>query len=169
MRPDNETRPWYREPLVWMLIAIPASAVVAGFVTLALAIATRDGLVVDDYYWRGKEINRLLARDREASVRGLEAQVRFDEQRGLLAVRLHAAKATEFPPALRFSLLHATRAGLDREVAIARAPDGNYYAPLPAVPAGRWHVQLETERWRLIGRLATPEERELHLTAVGGE
>lgn len=169
MRSDNEARPWYREPLVWLLIAIPASAVVAGFVTLALAIATRDGLVVDDYYWRGKEINRLLARDREASVRGMEAQARFDEERGLLVVRLQAAKAMELPAELRFSLLHATRAGLDRQVVVALAPDGNYYAPLAPVPAGRWHVQLETERWRLIGRLATPEQRTFQMTAVRGD
>lgn len=169
MRSNSESRPWYREPLVWMLIAIPASAVVAGFVTLALAIATRDGLVVDDYYWRGKQINRVLARDREATVRGMEARVRFDEERGLLAVHLQAAKATAFPAELRLSLLHATRAGLDRQVALMRAADGDYYGPVAPLPAGRWHVQLETERWRLIGRLATPHERELHIVAGPGD
>ncbi len=56
----GERSVWYREPYVWLLIAIPACAVVAGFVTLALAIATDDGLVVDDYYWQGKQINRVL-------------------------------------------------------------------------------------------------------------
>ncbi len=168
MPPRDDARPWYREPLVWLLIAIPASAVVAGFVTLALAIATDDGLVADDYYWRGKEINRVLERDRAAAAGGLAADVRLDEGRGLVAVRLTARAAVELPAELRFSLLHATRAGLDRQVALARAPDGEYYGLLGSLPAGRWHVQLETDHWRLTGRLATPDERELRIVAASG-
>ena len=52
--------PWYREPLVWMVVAIPAAAVIAGAVMLVLANATWDGLVADDYYERGMQINRSL-------------------------------------------------------------------------------------------------------------
>ena len=33
------SRPWHREPMVWLTIAIPALTVVAGFVTLWLAMA----------------------------------------------------------------------------------------------------------------------------------
>lgn len=29
--------PWYREPYVWLVISIPATAVVVGLITLALA------------------------------------------------------------------------------------------------------------------------------------
>jgi len=36
------TRPWHREPMVWLTIAIPAATVVAGFVTLWLAMAHPD-------------------------------------------------------------------------------------------------------------------------------
>mgnify|MGYP003538149290 CR=1 FL=1 len=32
--------PWYREPFVWLLIAFPLTAVVAGFITLGLAWLT---------------------------------------------------------------------------------------------------------------------------------
>ena len=58
----NASRAWYREPLVWLLISFPLTAVIAGFFTLYLAIISSDGLVVDDYYHRGKEINKSLAR-----------------------------------------------------------------------------------------------------------
>lgn len=169
MQSRNDARPWYREPLVWLLIAIPASAVVGGLITLALAIATNDGLVVDDYYWRGKEINRVLERDHAATAAGLAADVRLEDPRGLVAVRLSARATMELPTELRFSLLHATRAGLDRRVALTRAPDGDYYGLLGSLPAGRWYVQLETDHWRLTGRLATPNERELRIVAASGK
>ena len=72
------TRAWYREPLVWLLISFPLTAVIAGFFTLYLAIISKDGLVVDDYYQRGKEINMSLARDRAAARHGLHASVTLD-------------------------------------------------------------------------------------------
>ncbi|WP_395057072.1 FixH family protein [Polaromonas sp.] len=56
--------PWWRYPLVWMVIAGPAAVVVAGFATLWLAIRTPDPVVAGDYYRRGIEINQTLARDR---------------------------------------------------------------------------------------------------------
>ncbi|MEQ1516273.1 MAG: FixH family protein, partial [Usitatibacteraceae bacterium] len=37
--------PWYRQRWPWLLMAGPAIVVVAGFVTLALAIQSSDGLV----------------------------------------------------------------------------------------------------------------------------
>jgi hypothetical protein len=33
------SRPWHREPMVWLMLAIPALTVVGGFVTLWLAMA----------------------------------------------------------------------------------------------------------------------------------
>ncbi len=38
----HPSRPWYREPYVWLLIAIPAAAVLTGLITLAFAIASDD-------------------------------------------------------------------------------------------------------------------------------
>ncbi len=35
----NDNPPWYRLPIVWMVIGGPAAVVVAGFATLAIAIA----------------------------------------------------------------------------------------------------------------------------------
>ena len=79
--------PWYREPLVWMVLAIPAAAVIAGAVMLVLANATWDGLVTDDYYQRGMQINRSLTRDAEAARLGLEATLAFPAP-GVVEARL---------------------------------------------------------------------------------
>lgn len=53
--------PWWKFPLVWMVIAGPAIVVVAGFATLWLAMRAPDPLVAGDYYRRGLEINKTLA------------------------------------------------------------------------------------------------------------
>ncbi|MDP1740266.1 MAG: FixH family protein [Polaromonas sp.] len=53
--------PWWKFPLVWMVIAGPAIVVVAGFATLWLALRAPDPLVAGDYYRRGLEINKTLA------------------------------------------------------------------------------------------------------------
>jgi uncharacterized protein len=40
------TDPWWRHGMVWLVIAGPAAAVVAGFATLAIAILNPDPLIV---------------------------------------------------------------------------------------------------------------------------
>ena len=40
--------PWYKERWTWLLMLMPATAIVAGGITLWLAITTFDGLVTDD-------------------------------------------------------------------------------------------------------------------------
>src|SRR4030066_420476 len=93
----NVIRPWYREPLVWLIICFPLTAVIAGFFTLYLAIISKDGLVVDDYYQKGKEINMSLARDRAATQHGLRAGVHLDAAKQEVVVRLSAAKDQRLP------------------------------------------------------------------------
>ena len=154
----TDTTPWYRQPLVLMLIFLPASVVVASFITLYLAISSDDGLVEDDYYQRGKEINRVLDRDRAAQRYGLRARVSLDVPGGRIAVQLDAAKAaaTAAPEHLQLKLLHATRSGLDEDISLVRTPDGRYQGVLPALAPGHWYLHLAASDWRLTGELHVP-------------
>lgn len=52
--------PWWKFGHVWMVVAGPAIVIVAGFVTLYLAIRTPDPVVTEDYYRKGIEINKTL-------------------------------------------------------------------------------------------------------------
>ena len=61
---EDTAAPWWKFPLVWMVIAGPAIVVVAGFATLWLAIRTPDPVVSQDYYRQGIEINKTLADER---------------------------------------------------------------------------------------------------------
>ncbi|MDP2371331.1 FixH family protein [Rhodoferax sp.] len=60
---DNSSQPWWKYGHVWLVISGPAVVVVAGFVTLYLAISRPDHLVSEDYYQKGVEINKTLQGD----------------------------------------------------------------------------------------------------------
>lgn len=53
----RSTGPWWKFGYVWMIVAGPAIVVVAGFITLYLAITRPDPVVSQDYYRQGIEIN----------------------------------------------------------------------------------------------------------------
>jgi hypothetical protein len=159
----NAIRAWYREPLVWLIIFFPLSAVIAGFFTLYLAIISKDGLVVDDYYQKGKEINMSLARDRAAARHDLRAGVTLDAAKNNVVVQLSAAKDQPLPDRLELRWLHATRAGFDRTQMLIRSPDGLYRSSFPGLAPGHWYVQVEAQDWRLQGSLRIPGEVRLEL------
>ena len=141
-------KPWYREPWPWILMAGPAAVIVAGAVTIWLAATSSDGLVADDYYKRGLAINQELSRDHAALELGVVATVEARE--GVLRVRLETRSAP--PEAVFARLVHATRAGHDQRLRLARVAPGVYEAGLPVLPAGRWRIALEDPRgeWRVV-------------------
>ena len=52
--------PWWKFGHVWLIIAGPALVVVAGFVTLYLALRFPDPVITEDYYRKGLDINQTL-------------------------------------------------------------------------------------------------------------
>jgi hypothetical protein len=138
--------PWYREPWPWILMAGPAAVLVAGAVTIWLAVSTSDGLVADDYYKRGLAINQELKRERAAAARRIDATVERSGEK--LGVTLSGAA----PEAVFAQLVHATRAGHDQRLRLAQVAPGRYEAELPPLPAGRWRLVLEDPRreWRIV-------------------
>jgi uncharacterized protein len=61
--PPPRRSPWWTYGHVWLLISGPLAVVIAGFVTLWLALGTPDPLVAEDYYRRGLEINKTLSKE----------------------------------------------------------------------------------------------------------
>ena len=147
---DDDRRPWWREPYVWLLIGLPLSAVIGGIATLVLAIESSDGLVVDDYYRRGLEINRTLDRDRHAQRYGLDATFDWLDQGRTLRVTLDANSTFVAPRTIHTSLLNATRAGLDQVVDLTEQSPFVYQGAVRPLVRGRWYIQIEAENWRLL-------------------
>jgi uncharacterized protein len=144
------SRPWYREPLVWLVAAIPALTVVAGLSTVVIAARSADDVVRDDFRKEGIAINRDPARDDAAAKLGVTARV--SDADGALTVRLALDEANA-PRALVAILSHATRAEYDRMLTLQRGEDGTYSAALPALNRGHWYVELSppNRAWRLTG------------------
>ena len=162
-------RPWYREPWVWLMIAFPMTAVIGGMITIYLAVTTSDGLVVDDYYKRGKAINRDLARDAAAARYQLRASIDLDMRDNLMQLQLQSG-TTVMPKLLTFSLLHPTQPGYDQVIPLRHAGDGVYYGHIDEMARGNWYLQLEAGDWRLFGSMRVPADAPVVLlpTAVGG-
>lgn len=53
--------PWWRYPLVWLVISGPAVVVVAGIITAWIAVRSQDPVVDENYYQKGLNINKTLA------------------------------------------------------------------------------------------------------------
>jgi uncharacterized protein len=137
-------KPWYKEPWPWILMAPPATAVLAGIATLWIAAAGADGLVAEDYYRQGLAINKVIAREARARELGLTAALEVRD--GRIRVRLEGAA----PPALFVHLAHRTRAGFDQRLRLAPGADGYEAALAPLAPGG-WRVVIEDPQgsWRI--------------------
>ena len=144
-----------------MVLAIPATAVVVGAVMLVLANITWDGLVADDYYRRGMEINRSLARDAEAARLGLRASVAFPAS-GVVETRIADVDGAAAVSGGRLHLhfARATRAGNDVRVSMTRDAAGTWRGTLPAMAPGKWYVEIGNEQWRLAASVRMPASGE---------
>ena len=156
---------WYRNPLVWMMIPLPAWSVIAGISTVVLAFRVFDGVVVDDYYARGKAINVTLERDVAAARRGLTAVATLTPAAGgaghpptAVEVAVTALDVAALPATLKLAFLHSTHGGADAQVDLARTAAGAYRAALPPLAPGRYDLQIEAEDWRIVGTLRQPAE-----------
>jgi uncharacterized protein len=148
--------PWFREPWPWILMSGPAIVVVAGVITVVLALRTQDGLVADDYYKQGMAVNKSMQRDRVAHERGYawRAEVKAGANGGL-ALQLEEVGATLHTDALQLSLSHATRSNKDQMLTLRRDRQGRFAAPLSNLDEGKWYVTLEdaSKAWRLTGEV----------------
>ena len=156
MNTHKPKRPWYREPWVWLIIALPMTAVIASMFTIYKAVSTADGLVVDDYYKRGKAINMDLARDAAAARYQLKASIDIDLRDNRVQLLLESA-AMESPATLTFSLLHPTQAGYDQVLVLQHRGDGVYAGDIDEMARGNWYLQLEADDWRLSGSMRIPQ------------
>jgi len=145
------TGAWYREPWVWLVVALPSAAVAGGLVTLALAIHGSDDVVRDDFRKEGLAIYADPARDAAAVEVGARSTLTFDAGAGELRARLSLERGAA-PKQLLVVLSHATRAEYDRLVTLS-GHGGSYSGQLAPLQAGHWYLEVtpENRQWRLRG------------------
>ncbi len=143
----NETnKPWHKFPLVWMMFAIPFSAVIMGVVMMWLAIDTEDGLVTDDYYKLGLEINRVIDRDKRAAELGLSAVVDFDNNTKIIRLKFDKGLLETYPKVLPLQLQHATRENSDITVRLDHGIGDQYIGHVSkSISEGIWYFEISDE------------------------
>ncbi|MGD2076583.1 MAG: FixH family protein [Gammaproteobacteria bacterium] len=158
-----EIEPWYRQGWPWLLIALPASAVLGGIITLLLAVQSPNALVVDDYYKEGLAINQHKQRLQAADDLGLEGLLRNNGTRLTLSLSSTTPVTAD---ALRLQLIHSTRSDLDREVTLQRTGAGRYSGRMRELLPGTWYLRLGPgdAAWEIRARVATDGPFQANLT-----
>lgn len=154
--PSSAAKPWYRHGWVWFLVGIPASAVIAGSITIWIAVTHSDSLVADDYYKEGRAINQRLEKDAQATTLGVSLQAELPRSSGAgqtIYVSFSANPGVNAPEAIRLRLSHPTIDRMDILATLLPTPGSanRYSTELPEIGAGRWYVQLEDDasQWRV--------------------
>lgn len=159
---SHADKPWYRQFWPWFIMALPASAVIAGLSTVYIAFKNQDSVVRDDWYQDGKSINLDMARETRAHALGISAELVLDALTGDVRLALHGNPPLLLPASLRLVFSHVTRADLDQAITLQRRNDGQYHGTLGRMLRGRFDIELSGNDWRLTDTQAFPQEH-LHL------
>jgi len=153
MQMTEQSKPWHKHPLVWMMIAIPFSAVVMGVVMIWLALDTDDGLVADDYYKQGLEINDVISLDRKATELKLNAVIKFNITEKVINLKFDKGLLDNYPNTLQLNFQHATHANSDVFVELNHGINDSYIGYLQQnLSEGIWYFEVSDDDWKLSAR-----------------
>jgi len=151
-----------RNPMLWLVVGLPALVVVAGLSTVAIAIRAGGSDAIPEDVRRMAQVQTAeLGPDAHAAQAGLSLVFSVQEDGPTL---LPAGGDIDRAAPLRLSLHHPTDAAQDRSLTLAPSVDGWRVAagaepgnrPAPALDlAHDWRVVATAAdgRWRLHGRL----------------
>jgi uncharacterized protein len=157
----QDDKPFWKVPMMWLVIGLPLASVVAGVSLVVIAVRSGGTDVVRDEVQRVSQIQTAdLGADGRAAELRLSAVLRADE--GMLQV---IPATGEFDPSatLRLVLAHPTRATEDIQVDLP--PTATGWQASHALDDGHdWVVELAPVdgSWRLRGRLP----RQQHATRL---
>ena len=147
-----DSRPWYREPMVWLVVGLPAIVVGAAIATLVIAIRAGGADAWPAQVQRTAQVQvEDLAADRAAIALGIAGTLAIDADTGAVRVTLDNAPATTMQ--VRLDLIHPARAEGDVQVTLVRS--GDAFLGRLGVPAAQvWSVQASDAEgaWRVAGR-----------------
>ncbi len=145
--------PW-RQPIVWLVVALVAAAVAGGVVMVRVAGSGDPVDAVPDQVQRtGQAQQAELGPDARAAELKLSAVLRVDTKQGIVELIPVTGDFDHAAP-LRLALHHPLRAAEDRSVELAPAGSG-WRATFELDRSHDWNLQLAAAdgSWRLRGRL----------------
>lgn len=155
-------KPWYKQFWPWLIIALPASSVIAGLSTLYIAFNTQDTLVRDDWYKEGTTINRRIELDKNALSLGLSATLTVDDINGELLLDLHSTQSDYlYPSQLSMEFIHPTLAQKDQRITLILTQNGRYHGNLERGLLGKYQLLLSNKMPELTEVTTTQTQKEL--------
>lgn len=165
MMTERDNKPWWKEPMVWLVAGLPALAVVGGVTTVFIAYDNPDSLVNKDYEKVGMAVTDAgrAALDRAAAL-GISASLK----RGAADMTLSLVGPSEqLPERLQLEFRHSAESQKDRTFMFVRSGGAEYKAPWQDLGAGKRLLALEPldHSWRLAGEWREPFSEETRLGA----
>lgn len=158
---DKQKEPFWKTPLMWLVIGLPAASVFAGMALVIIASRSGGADVVRDDVRRVSQIQTTdLGPDGQARTLGLSAVLRADE--GVLEV-IPATGEFERDQPLRVVLQHPSQGSADMTLELSPSDTG-WRLQQPIDHGHDWIVELAPAdgSWRLQGRLP----RQQHATRL---
>ena len=147
---STENRSFFsRNPVLWLVLAIPAATIVAGVWTLVVASGNSAVDADPDPVRRTAQVQvASIEADAEAASRGLGATLAIEGDTALL--RLDQATG---PRAPSLQLVHPLESSLDRQLGLQPDPQG-WRTDGPVAATHVWQLRLVADdgSWRLVGR-----------------
>ena len=154
MKQHNSTTfpPWYRQFWPWFLIALPATAVVGGLFTVWIAFQQDTGLVKDNYYREGLNINAELEKQSIANAANITARLQFLDEDSKILLLLQGD--TSLPEQLQLLLTAPANPDKDRIFSLQTKTPGLYQTKLSEILHGNYYLQLSPSdnRWIIKGQ-----------------
>ena len=160
---ENETqiKPWYKQFWPWFVISLPASAVVAGIITVFIAFDNADSLVVDDYYKAGLAINDQVQLQKNALNYGYAAILKRLPDNRLFLKFDNATPESQY---LELKWIHPVDSDKDFSIILNRQKDGSFQNKSINNFAGRWYLRLsQADDWLLKSEISSTSDT-VHLT-----
>ena len=170
----------WRNPMLWLIVGLPAAVVVAGLATLAIAVESGGSDAIPDDVRRTAQIQTTeLGPDERAAALKLSAVLSVHDSDGAQALELLPATGafvdktsaegrTMRTQPLRLLLLHPTRAAEDHELRLL--PTANGWRVDYALDGSHdWRLQVMPEggAWRLHARLPAGRRGVLLAPSIG--
>ena len=150
-------RPARREPMLWLVVGLPALVVVASLVTVWLSARSgANDAVADDVRRTAQVQTTELAPDEAAAKLGLTAVLSVQEG-NLVLVPVTGSFPRQAALALR--LAHPMQAGRDLRLEL-QPTDIGWSAPAKVDAGNDWNLTLQDAagQWRVVGRLQAGQQ-----------
>lgn len=146
---------WWSEPMVWMIIALPFSAVVGGALTIWFAVNNADTLVTEEHVKEGFGVRLIVDRERKAAELGIGATLSAEPGRMVVSLE---ARTGALPKNLVLTLAHPSDPAMDMVVLLEPVGGNDYAAAFATIPPGKRHLELTPgdKTWRITGDWQAP-------------